>query len=135
MSIKGITNSKAELLDPDSLKDAVERLANDGVGSLLVGQNDELGGTVTDRDLVVRGIGKDPGVTSAGDILTEPVLYCRDDQDAEDVARDKSKQQLRRMPVTNPDERLVGVVSICEMAQYLSPDGVGQVLQGATSDK
>lgn len=137
MNIKEVMNPKTELVSTSTtLKEAAEKMAQSGVGFLPVGDNDELKGTLTDRDIVLRAVGKgkDAANTTVKEVLTSKVLYCRDDQDAEEVARNMSEQQVRRMPVVDASKRLVGVVSIGDLAQYLSADVAGQVLGGVTSE-
>ena len=48
--------------------------------------------------------------------MTHDVKYCFDDENVEDIARSMSDQQVRRLPVLNRDKRLVGVISIGDMA-------------------
>ena len=105
------------------------------MGFLPVGENDRLQGTVTDRDIVVRAIskGKDPQDTSIREIMTEELVYCTEDQDVDEVARTMGEKQVRRLPVIDSDKRLVGVVTIGDMAQHLSKDNAGKVLEQVTS--
>src|SRR3569833_3610728 len=72
---------------------------------------------LTDRDIVVRAIaeGKDL-TTSVRSILTEKVLYCFEDEPIEEAAENMAKNQVRRLPVLNRDKRLVGVVSLGDLA-------------------
>lgn len=138
MKIKDIMNSEPETISPSTtVKDAAAMMAKDGVGFLLVGEGDRLKGTITDRDIVVRAVckGVDVAKTTIGDILMEKILYCREDQDVEDVARNMSEQKVRRMPVVNSEKRLVGVVSIGDLAQHLSKEVVGDVLRSVTSER
>lgn len=137
MNVKDVMNPKADVISPSTtLKEAAEKMERDNVGFLPVGENDELKGTVTDRDIVVRGVckGKDVNSTSVGDIMTDKVLYCQDSQDVEEVARNMSEQQVRRLPVVDDNKRLVGVVSIGDMAQHLSADVAGKILKGVTAE-
>lgn len=138
MNIKEIMTPSPVLTNPSTtLKEAAEKMAREDIGFLLVGEEDRLQGTLTDRDIVIRGVskGKDPEGTSIGDILTSKVLYCREDQSAEEVAHNMSEQQVRRLPVVNEDKRLVGIVSLGDIAQHLSPEVAGQILQGVTAER
>lgn len=138
MNIKEIMTSSPVLTNPSTtLKEAAEKMAREDIGFLLVGEEDRLQGTLTDRDIVIRGVskGKDPESTSIGDILTSKVLYCREDQSADEVAHNMSEQQVRRLPVVNEDKRLVGIVSLGDIAQHLSAEVAGQILQGVTAER
>jgi CBS domain-containing protein len=137
MNIKDIMSTETQLVSRDtSIAAAAERMSRAGVGFLLVGDDDKLRGTLTDRDIVLRVVAnhKDPESTTVGEILTDRVLYCRTDQSVDEVARNMSQQQVRRMPVLNADKRLVGVVSIGDIAQHLTADLAGEVLQGVTAE-
>lgn len=138
MNIKDIMTSDADLVSlSTTVREAAEKMESKGIGFLPVGDNDELKGTLTDRDIVRRVVaaGKDISQTTIGEIFTDQVLYCREDQDVDEVARNMSEQQVRRLPVVNADKRLVGVVTIGDMAQHLSAETAGQVLAGVTADQ
>jgi CBS-domain-containing membrane protein len=47
---------------------------------------------------------------------TEQVLYCFDDEDLDHVAKNMSQEQVRRLPVVNREKRLVGIVSLGDLA-------------------
>lgn len=137
MHIKDIMSTETQLVSRDtSIAAAAETMSRAGIGFLLVGDDDRLRGTLTDRDIVLRVVAnhKDPESTTVGEILTDHVLYCRTDQSVDEVARNMSQQQVRRMPVLDADKRLVGVVSIGDIAQYLTADLAGEVLQGVTAE-
>lgn len=128
MNVKDVMNSGATLVAPTtSIKEAAEKMAQDGVGFLPVGENDRLQGTLTDRDIVVRGIskGKDAQSTPISEVFTSELVYCSEDQDVDEVARKMGENQVRRLPVINSDKRLVGVVSIGDLAQHLSQGTAG----------
>lgn len=135
MNVKDIMNKDTTLITPStSLQEAAEKMASKGIGFLPIGENDKVQGTVTDRDIVVRGIskGKDAKKTEIREVLSDELLSCREDQDVEEVAEQMSQHQVRRMLVVNDDDRLVGVVSLGDMAQHLSAETAGKVLAGVS---
>lgn len=137
MNIRDVMNPNAETVSPSTtLKDAASMMAEENIGFLLIGADDQLKGTLTDRDIVLRAVaeGKSLESTTVGEVLTGKVLYCTADQDVDEVARNMSEQKVRRMPVVNEDKRLVGVVSIGDMAQSLNKEEVGRILEGVTSE-
>jgi len=87
-------------------------------GFIPVQQDDKLVGTLTDRDIVIRSIsqGKDPKTTKVSEAMNNEVVYCFDDQDVEQVTRTLGDKQIRRLPVLNRDKRLVGVLSLGDIA-------------------
>ena len=90
----------------------------DKVGSLPVCENDRLVGMLTDRDIVVRAIadGCDTKTTTAREIMTPDIVYCFEDQDVQEAARLMEQNQIRRLVVLNRDKRLVGIVSLGDLA-------------------
>ena len=89
------------------------------VGPLPVcGDDDRLAGMVTDRDIAVRAVaeGWDPTAKRVRDVMSEEVVYCFEDQAVEDAARLMRENQIRRLVVLNRDKRLVGIVSLGDLA-------------------
>ena len=73
---------------------------------------------ITDRDIAIRAVaaGKGPN-TPVKEIMSAEVLYCFEDQDIEEVARNISDLKVRRLPVMNREKRLVGILSLGDMAR------------------
>ncbi|BES72305.1 CBS domain-containing protein [Marinobacter nanhaiticus D15-8W] len=135
MDIREIMNADVKLVTPSTtLKDAAAQMAQRGIGFLPIGE-DKLAGTITDRDIALRGVaqGLDVSVTTVADIMTDNVLYCFDDTDVEAVAKNMGEKQVRRMPVVDADKRLVGIVSIGDMVPHLQADTCKNVFAGITA--
>src|SRR4051794_40286978 len=88
-------------------------------GSMPVGDNDRLVGMITDRDIAIRAValGKGPETPVREVMSDSQVLYCYEDEDLAHVAANMSEQQVRRLPVVSRDKRLVGIVSLGDLAQ------------------
>jgi len=101
-----------------SIRDAAKTMAKIDAGSLPVGENDRLIGMITDRDIAIRAVaeGKSP-TTKVSDIMSKELLYCYDDQDLEEVAQNMSQMKVRRLPVVNREKRLVGIISLGDLAR------------------
>ena len=118
----------------ETIRDAARMMAEINAGSLPVGENDRLVGVITDRDIAVRAVaeGKAP-TTKVRDVMSPEVLYCYDDQDLDDVAKNMGDVKVRRMPVVNRDKRLVGILSLGDLATHedleTAGDTVAQVSQ------
>ncbi|HEY2818592.1 MAG TPA: CBS domain-containing protein [Casimicrobiaceae bacterium] len=118
----------------ESIRDAARMMAEIDAGALPVGENDRLVGVITDRDIAVRAVaeGKD-STTKVRDVMSREVLYCYDDQDVDDVARNMGDVKVRRLPVVNRDKRLVGIISLgdvaCKEDVAVSGDTVAQISQ------
>jgi CBS domain-containing protein len=102
-----------------SIAEAARMMAQHDTGILPVGENDRLVGMITDRDIAVRAVANNKGPdTAVRDVMsTEQVMYCYEDDDVEDAAESMGEQQVRRLPVLNRDKRLVGIVSLGDIAK------------------
>jgi CBS domain-containing protein len=112
-----------------SIRNAAKIMAKIDVGVLPVGENDRLVGMITDRDIAVRAVAEGKAAsTKVRDIMSEEVLYCFEDQDLEEVARNMSTMKIRRLPVVNRDKRLVGIISLGDLARNDDPTTAGQAI-------
>lgn len=119
MQIRDVMTKTVKVVDPKTtIAEAARIMRDDDVGALPIGQ-EKLEGMLTDRDLVVRGIAtdKDPVSTPIEKLMTDEVLYCFDDQECDEVARNMGEQQVRRLPVVDHDKKLVGFVSLSDVAR------------------
>jgi CBS domain-containing protein len=133
MQLKDIMTPKPECVSPeDSLRDAACKMRDLDVGPLPVCENDRLAGMITDRDIVVAAVaeGKDPETTKVRAAMSPGVFYCFEDQDVEEAARTMQERQVRRLLVLNRDKRLVGIVSLGDLATETGDrQKSGEVLQ------
>ncbi|MDB5313853.1 MAG: hypothetical protein JWO38_8055 [Gemmataceae bacterium] len=120
MLVKDIMTRDVECVRPDAtLQEAARKMRDLDVGPLPVcGDNDRLAGMLTDRDITVRATaeGKDPTRTPVRDAMTPDVVYVFEDQDVRDAADTMAARQIRRVVVLSRDKRLVGIVSMADLA-------------------
>jgi CBS domain-containing protein len=119
MLIRDVMTRGAECVGPDAtLQEAARKMKGLDVGPLPVCDNDRIAGMVTDRDIVVRGIaeGKDPKRAHVRDIMTQGIQWCFEDDDVEKAAHLMQEKQIRRLIVLNRDKRMVGIVSLGDLA-------------------
>jgi CBS domain-containing protein len=119
MKVMEIMSLEPEVISPDaSIRDAAKRMRAEDIGAIPVGENDRLVGMVTDRDIATRAVAeeKDPRTTSVRDVMSKKVFYIFDDEQLDAAARCMSDHQVRRLPVLNHDKRLVGIVSLGDLA-------------------
>jgi CBS domain-containing protein len=88
------------------------------VGAIPIGENDRLVGMVTDRDVTVRAVanGKDVSKLSAKDIMTKGIVWCRDADDVTHAANIMQSKQIRRLPVIDKNEHMVGILSLGDLS-------------------
>lgn len=121
MKIKEIMSKNVEVVSPDTLIHEVARkMQQHDCGSVLVAEDDRLIGVITDRDLALRcvALSHDPASTKAEDVMTKQILYCMDTDELEDVAENMTINKVRRLPVLDKDKRLVGIISLGDMAAH-----------------
>ncbi len=120
MKIDQIMSKAVECVSPTlSIGKAAEKMRDLDVGFLPVCDNDKLVGAVTDRDITIRSVaqGRDPRLGLVSEIMTQEIFYCYEDEDVERVAKVMQEKEVRRMVILNRQKRLVGVVSIGDIAR------------------
>lgn len=121
------------ITNPDqTIQQAALMMASLDAGVLPVADHDRLVGMITDRDIAIRGIaaGKGPDAR-VRDVMTADVKYCFDDQDVGDVTRNMGDIQVRRLPVVDREKRLVGILSLGDIAVTSGgDDAAGEALKG-----
>jgi CBS domain-containing protein len=116
-----------------SIREVAQTMADIDAGAVPVQENDRLVGMITDRDIAIRAVARGKGPdTPVGEVMSrEQVLYCYDDEDIDHVAQNMSEQRVRRLPVVNREKRLVGIVSLGDVAIKEKRAG-GQAVSGVS---
>jgi CBS domain-containing protein len=121
MKLKEIMTPVVERVPKDaSIQEVAKKMKEIDVGMIPVYDGDRLMGMVTDRDIVLRVVaeGRDPAKTPAHAMMTPEVIYSFEDQTIEEAAEIMEKHQIRRLIVLNRDKRLVGIVSLGDLATH-----------------
>jgi CBS domain-containing protein len=130
MRVSDAMTSAVRITTPENtIAEAARMMAEIDAGILPVGDGDRLVGMLTDRDIAIRAVaaGKGPD-TIVSEVMTKEVLYCFADQDLDDVVQNMADTKVRRMPVLNREKRLVGILSLGDVALVDDPDITGEVL-------
>jgi CBS domain-containing protein len=133
MKISEVMTREVKIVSPGlTIREAARSMADLGVGALPVAENDRLVGMITDRDIAVRGVadGKGPD-TPIREVMTAEVMYCYEDEAVEEVARQMDQLQVRRLPIVSRDKRLVGIVSLGDVALE-ADEPAAKALQGVS---
>jgi len=132
MKISDCMTRKVRVIEPGlSLREAARLMADLDAGVLPVSENDRLVGVLTDRDIAIRAIAAGMGPdTLVSEAMSPEVKYCYEDEDVEHVAQNMGDLQVRRLPVMNRDKRLVGIVTLGDIACHRRTDSevVGEAL-------
>ena len=121
MKVRDIMTRNIERVRPDdTIQEAAYAMRERNIGFLPVCDLDRFVGMVTDRDITVRAVaaGRDPLTTLVRDVMTPDVVYGFDDQDVQDAARLMEQYQIRRLPVLNRHQQLVGMVALGDLAVH-----------------
>ena len=136
-SAREIMSGGAECVRTDqSAADAARMMGDLGVGALpICGPDDKIKGVVTDRDLVVKVLarGRDAGTFPAGDLNQEEAATIGADDAAEDVLATMTRYKVRRLPVID-QQRLVGMISVADVARVLPESQVGDLVEILSTD-
>jgi CBS domain-containing protein len=130
MQISEAMSKDVKIASPSqSIRDAAKMMAQMDCGCLPVGENDRLVGMITDRDIALRAVaqGKAPD-TPVREVMSAEVNYCFDDDDLNKVAQNMADIKIRRLPVVNHQKRLVGIVSLGDIALLDGPSHAGSTL-------
>ena len=119
MQVSECMSRHVEVVDPNTtLREAARTMAKIDAGVLPVGEDNRLIGMITDRDIAIRAVaeGRSPDAR-VGEVMSPEVKYCYEDANTDEVLDNMGELQLRRMPVVDRDKRLVGMVSIGDLAK------------------
>jgi CBS domain-containing protein len=135
MKIQEIMTSRVETIEPQkSIRQAAQKMSSLGIGSLLVVNDNQLLGIITDRDIGCRAIaaGRDPGTTPVQKIMNSDVATCFNDQDLDDAATLMQNRHIRRLAILNHDNSIAGLLTVEDLA-HGSRDLAGAVLEAAVT--
>src|ERR1700747_687764 len=118
MNIAKIMSRDVQFVKPeDTLREAASLMKKIDAGVLPVGEHDKLVGMITDRDIAIRGIAEGKGPDAkVRDVMSHEVKYCFEDEEVAHVVENMAELQVRRLPVMNREKRLVGIVSLADLA-------------------
>ncbi len=119
--VKAVMTPQVEVVSPDlSVEQAAEMMSKLDVGVLPVSDGQKLMGMLTDRDIVLRVLGRkqDPKNTKVGETMTRDVTYCFEDQDIQEAAMLMVEKRIRRLVVLTAEKNLVGIVSLGDLVVH-----------------
>lgn len=119
---------------PDApVREAACMMDDLNIGALPVCDGRRLVGILTDRDITVRATadGMRPDVTPVHTIMSDDVCWCFEDDSVEEIEREMARRQIRRLPVVDGRKRLVGMISLGDLATDLA-DGTQETLRSVS---
>jgi CBS domain-containing protein len=136
MRVKDVMHRGAIFIDPDApISDVARKMQQEDIGALPVGEDDRLIGIITDRDIVVRGLtGKaDPLQLTVRDVMSEPIVYCLAEEEVDDAVRIMERKEIRRLPVIDENHRMVGMLSLGDVAAQAPPSLISETLRAVSA--
>ena len=106
-------------------------MESDDIGSLPILAGEQLAGMVTDRDIVIRAIakGKDPRGMPVSEVASSEIVVVHENDDLADALRLMASQQVRRLPVVDEENRLVGILAQADVAAEAKEKAVGEMVE------
>jgi CBS domain-containing protein len=130
MKISECMTRDVQLANPnDTIAEAARCMARIDAGILPVSDNDRLVGMITNRDIAIRAVAEGKGPDAkVSEVMNAEVMYCFEDQEVDEVLNNMGDLQVRRMPVLNHEKRLVGIVSLGDLAANSHARPAGEAL-------
>jgi CBS domain-containing protein len=119
----------------DTVSHVAQLMKKEDIGPVLIVDSEEsqrLVGIVTDRDLALKIVaeGRDPQTTTVEEVMTRKLITCRPDDDVESAMKAMAQYQLRRIPVVEDDNKLVGIISQADIATRVDePEKTAEVVR------
>lgn len=132
MKISEVMTTEVETVSADqTAREAAAFMLRADAGSIPVCEGDRVIGMITDRDIAVRGIAEGRGPdTPVSELMSDGIICAHEDDDVQAVATRMSEEQVRRLPVIDSEERLVGIVSLGDLTRETRSDVASQALEG-----
>lgn len=132
MKVRDVMSKDVQVARPgDSLQEVAARMAAGDFGFMPVADGDTLIGTITDRDIAVRAVAGGAACSSpVVEYISRDPHSARDDDDLKSVLDAMGTKQIRRLPVLDKDNRLVGVVSLGDLSTRVKEKYAGEALEG-----
>lgn len=134
MKISDVMTPNIETVSPDqTARDAARFMLRAEAGSIPVCDGDRVVGMITDRDIAVRGVAEGRGPeTMVRELMSDGIICAHEDDDVDEVAQRMADEQVRRLPVLDSNERLVGIVSLGDLARDTGGEAAHEALEGVS---
>jgi CBS domain-containing protein len=135
MRISEVMTTEVEKVRADqTAREAASFMLRADAGSIPVCDGDRVIGMITDRDIAVRGVAEGRGPdTPVSELMSDGIVCAHEDDDVQAVAQRMSEEQVRRMPVVDSEERLVGIVSLGDLARETAGESAHEALEGVSA--
>ena len=135
MKISEVMTTDVETVSSEqTAREAASFMLRADAGSIPVCEGGKVIGMITDRDIAVRGVAEGRGPdTPISELMSENIICAHEDDDVKSVAQRMSDEQVRRLPVVDSEDRLVGIVSLGDLTRETNGEAAHQALEGVSS--
>ena len=137
MRVKDAMHKGVDWVSPDTpISELAKLMCEHDIGAIPIGENDQLIGMVTDRDIVCKGLaqeGFDAGRATARDVMTSGIHCCREDDDLAKAVRHMEGLKVRRLPVINKGKRMVGILSLGDVSHSAPGDLLSECVRSVAA--
>src|SRR3984893_13916979 len=137
MKVKDVMHKGVDWVSPNTPVTELAKLMREhDIGCIPIGEDDQLIGMVTDRDIVCKGLAGnnfDASRATASDVMTEGIHCCRDDDDLERPVHPRETLKLRRLPVISKSKRMVGILSLGDVSHFASGDLLSECVKSVSA--
>ena len=137
MKVKEAMHKGVEWVGPDTpVIELAKLMRKHDVGAIPIGENDQLIGIVTDRDIVCNGLAEDSfdaGRATARDVMTSGIHCCSDEDDLAKAVRHMEELKVCRLPVINKNKRMIGILSLGDVSGLTSSDLLSEYVKSVSA--
>ncbi len=137
MKVKDAMHKGVDWVSPDTpVTELAKLMCDHDIGAVPIGENDQLIGMVTDRDIVCRGLATynfDARSATARSVMTPGIHCCREEDDLAKAVRHMEKLQVRRLPVMNKNKRMVGILSLGDVSHSAPTDLLSECVKSVSA--
>jgi CBS domain-containing protein len=135
-----MTRDPIVVTSADTIQKAAELMKQHDVGSVPVVEDEaskKLIGIITDRDIVINALAqkKEPSKTRVSEVMTRDPVSCRENDALQETLEKMSSYQVRRIPVINDNNAIVGIIAQADIATRIqNPEVAGEVVQEVSKE-
>ena len=137
MKVKDAMHKGVEWVGPDTpIVEIAKLMEKHDIGAIPIGEDDQLIGMVTDRDIVCKGLAKgefDPNRATARDVMTEGIHCCSEDDDLTTAIRHMGMLKVRRLTVINKNKRMTGILTLGDVSQAAPGELLSEFTKGVSA--
>ena len=135
MKVSEVMTTEVETIGAEqTAREAASFMLRADAGSIPVCDGDRVIGMITDRDIAVRGVAEGRGPdTPVSELMSDGIICAHEDEDVTDVAQRMSDEQVRRLPIVDSEEKLIGIVSLGDLVREARGETAHQAIEGVSA--